>query len=350
MYVSTATWDRGQRCATAASMRFGPQASTSSASGAAATTVPAKPALPSSVARITSSPSVSEQSSSAVRAPCTHVTCMPAARASRAASGIGATPSPPLMRVTVFAEWERSKARPSGPRQLATSPSRIASICAVPTPTALSTTSMRSPTARYTENGRRSSGPACRAMFTNCPALTDAAISGAAKPSTHMSRATWRRSTSGASVRNKRGASPLLDRPDDHLRRHLRRRLQQCGGRVERCQAGDAALDGCAPDLEAILDDRATVIARILVDVRHGVEHEVDLAAGDDVEHCRALLADLRHHARREARALESLRGALGGHEPAAHLYEPRHDREHLGLVRIGDGEEHRTALRHVHA
>src|SRR5437773_11045382 len=116
-------------------------------------------------------------------------------------------------------------------------------------------------------------------MLTNCPALTDAAMSGDANPATHMSRATWRRPPSGAPVRNNRRAPPLFDRPHIHLRRRLRRRLEQRSSSVERCQAGDAALDCRAPNLEAILDDRAGIFTRILIDVRHRVEDEVDLAA-----------------------------------------------------------------------
>src|SRR5712692_5749660 len=118
MYVSTATCASGQRIATAASIRFGPHASTMSVSGTADTAVPAKPREPSSVAQITSSPSASEQSSSTLRAPCTQVTLIPAARASRAASGIGATPSPPLTSATERGPGESSKPWPRGPRQL----------------------------------------------------------------------------------------------------------------------------------------------------------------------------------------------------------------------------------------
>ena len=69
MYVSTATCASGHRSAAAASMRFGPQAITTSASGAAATAVPGVPCEPSSVAQITASPSFSAHSSAAVRAP-----------------------------------------------------------------------------------------------------------------------------------------------------------------------------------------------------------------------------------------------------------------------------------------
>ena len=56
---------------------------------------------------------------------------------------------------------------PSGPRQLTRSPCFIESSCAVPEPTAFKTISIRSPSTRYTENGRRSKGPGDQPMFTN---------------------------------------------------------------------------------------------------------------------------------------------------------------------------------------
>src|SRR5579859_7764330 len=322
-------------------MRFGPHASTRSASGAAATAVPAKPEVPSSVAMITSSPSDSAHSSSAVRAPCTHVTCRPAARASRAASGIGATPRPPLMSTAALPPPERSKPWPSGPRQLTVSPLRIASSWAVPTPTALRITSIASPSARYTENGRRSRTPGTP-RFTNCPALTSAATSGARIEITHMSRATWREPVMGASVSSKaRRLPPLLDGAHLEIRRLRGGRLEERRRGVERGEARDPPLHGRAPDLEAVLDDRPAVFARIRVDVRHGVDDEVDLTAGDDVEHRRPFLPDLRDHARREACLAQRPRGAFGRDELAAHLHQARDDLEHLALVGVGDGQRH---------
>src|SRR5256885_3881326 len=331
-------------------MRLGPHPRISSASGAAATAVPAKPRVPSSVARMTSWPSVSRPSSAAVRAPCTQVTAMPAERASRAARGIGATPSPPLMSATDFAPWRMSKPCPSGPRQLTEAPASSARRSRVPPPTGLSTTSIRSPSARYTENGRRSLKPPSRPRLTNWPALTVAAISGAANVSTHMSCATSRRATSGASSRNMRRASPLLDGADLEVEDRGRGRLEQRGRRVEGGEARDAALDRGPTNLEAVLDDGPALLARLFVDVRHGVDDQVDLAGGDHVQHRRPLLADLGDHARREPRLPESARRAVGGYELAAQLHQPRHDREHLRLVRVGDGQQHCAAARHLHA
>src|SRR5689334_3246171 len=110
-------------------------------------------------------------------------------------------------------------------------------------------------------------------------------------PMTNIPRATWRRPVIGASTSNN-GAPPLVDR---------------------------AALHRRAPDLEAVLDDRVTV-AGVFVDVRHRVEDELHLAADDDVDDGRALLADLRHHAGRESGRPQRPGGALGGDELAPEL------------------------------
>src|SRR5216683_3162334 len=262
MYVSTATCASGHRDATPANIRLGPQASTRSTSGTAATAVPANPRVPSSVAQITSSPSDSEHRSSALRAPCTHVTCIPAARASRAASGIGATPRPPLTSAKERGPGDRSKPCPRGPRQLIVAPAFICNSCPVPAPTALSTTSMWSPLALYTENGRRSNGPPAQPRLTNWPGRTDCAIS--------PTPAAGRTSPRGGEARNTR--PPLLDRADLHLVRRRRRRFEQRRRGVEGGETRDAALDGCAPDLKTIFEHRAARIAGIGVDVRHRVD------------------------------------------------------------------------------
>src|SRR5690242_4651815 len=308
MYVSTATCASGHRSATAASMRLGPHASTTSASGAAATAVPRTPRDPSSVAHTTLSPSASPQSSAAVRAPWTHVTRAPAARASLAASAMGATPSPPLTSTTPAA-CASSNPRPNGPRQLTRSPISMASSAVVPVPTALRTISMSSSSARYTEKGRRNSGPGAQPRFTNCPARTADATCGARSVSTNIPRATSRRPVIGASSRNT--VAPLADRPDLHLLARVDRRFEQRRGGVERGEAGDAALDGGAPDLEPVLDHRVAV-ARVLVDVRHRVDHELDLAPDDHVDHVGRLLADLAHDPRRETCGLQRSRRAFG--------------------------------------
>src|SRR5438270_13718281 len=90
--------------------------------------------------------------------------------------------------------------------------------------------------------------------FTNCPARTSDAIRGASKPSTHTSRETWRRSTSGALSRCMGGASPFLDGAHVEVRGRGRRRLEQGGGGVQRSEARYAAFDGGTPDLETVLD------------------------------------------------------------------------------------------------
>src|SRR5579864_7248654 len=155
-------------------------------------------------------------------------------------------------------------------------------------------------------------------MFTNWPGMTAAAISGACMVMTNMSRATWRRPMSRestmcilgpftptrrlrADLPSERGGMrpPFIDRP--HLELVVRddRGLEQGRGGVERGQAWDAAFDGGAADLEAVLEDRRAGLAGIGVDVGHRVDHQVDLAASDDVEHGWAFLADLRHDSRR---------------------------------------------------
>src|SRR5260221_551868 len=113
---------------------------------------------------------------------------------------------------------------------------------------------------------------------------------------TNMSRATRRLPVMRASSRNTR--PPFVDRAHLHLARGGDRRLEQSRGRVERGQAGNAALNGCAPDFEAVLETRSARLPRLGVDVRHRVDDEVDLALRDDVEHGWPLFADLRHHAR----------------------------------------------------
>src|SRR5436305_11361115 len=96
--------------------------------------------------------------------------------------------------------------------------------------------------------------------LTNCPARTSDAIRGASNPSTHMSRETCRRSTSGALSRCMGGASPFLDRADVEVGERRRGRLEQGGGGVERSEARDAPLDGGAPDLKTVLDHRAAIL------------------------------------------------------------------------------------------
>src|ERR1700674_2077029 len=258
---------------------------------------------------------------------------MPSASASRAASCIGAPPRPQLIRTALLGPALSSNPCPSGPRQLMRSPDRMSRSWAVPTPTALSTTSMRSPSTPYTEKGRRSNGPGLQPRLTNWPARTEEAISGAVIDITHIPRATSRRAVIGALSRNT--LSPLHDRAHLHLLRRRRRGLEQGRRSVQRCQAWDAPLDGGAPDLEAVLENRSARHACFRVDVRHRVDDQVDLASRDDVENCRAFLADLGHDLGGEARALERPRRAVSGDEPAAHLHQPRDDRKDLRLVSV---------------
>src|SRR5881397_3030739 len=185
-------------------------------------------------------------------------------------------------------------------------------------------------------------------MLTNWPARTDVAISGAWKPRTNIPRATWRRPVTGASTRNN-GASPLVDGPDLHLLARVDRGLEQRARGVEGRQAWDAPLDCGTPDLEAVLD-HGVAIAGVLVDVRHRVDHELHLASDDGVDHSRSLLADLGHHPRREAGRAQRAGSAVGGHQLAAELHQPRGDREELGLVRVGDGQQGGGAALQVHA
>src|SRR5581483_1478354 len=102
--------------------------------------------------------------------------------------------------------------------------------------------------------------PRPRPRLTNWPALTSSAIAGASKPSTQMSRETRRFPTSGASSRRMRGASPLLDGAHLEVRQRRGGGLEQRGRGVERREARDAALDGGAPDLEAVLDHRPAIL------------------------------------------------------------------------------------------
>src|SRR5205809_3034058 len=327
-------------------MRLGPQATTTSPSGAAATAVPWNPREPSSVAQINVSPSASAHSSAAVRAPWTHDTSIPDARASRAASGIGATPSPPLTSTAL--RPASSKPRPSGPRQLTRSPSSIPSSWAVPAPTAFSTTSMWSPSAWYTEKGRRNRGPPAQPMLTNCPARTLFAISGASSPRTNIPRAAWRLRAIGASSRNK-AFPPLVDGPHLHLVRDRDRRLEQRGRGVERGQAGNPALDRRPAYLEAVLEDRVA-IAAVLIDVRHRVDDQLHLTADDHVDDGRSFLADLRHHTRREPGGPQRPRRPVGRDQPAAQLDQARDDRKELRLVSVRDREQGGAAALDVHA
>src|SRR4029077_19115497 len=149
---------------------------------------------------------------------------------------------------------------------------------------------MSSSSERYTENGRRKSGPGAQPRFTNCPARTVAATWGARIVSTNIPRATSRRPVMGTSSRNT--VAPLTDRPDLHLLARVDRRFEQRRGGVERGEAGDAALDGGAPDLEPVLDHRVAV-AGVLVDVRHRVDDELDLATDDHADHVGGLLPAL---------------------------------------------------------
>src|SRR5450759_125931 len=102
---------------------------------------------------------------------------------------------------------------------------------------------------------------------------------------TNMSRATERLPVMRASSRYT--FPPLLDGAHFHLARRRDSGLEQRGRRVERRQARDATLDRGAPDLEAVLEDRATHLSGLGVDVRHRVDDEVDLALGNDVDHRR---------------------------------------------------------------
>src|SRR6202521_3648519 len=267
---------------------------------------------------------------------------MPSASASRAASCIGAPRSPPLIRTALLGPALSSNPCPSGPRQLMRSPDRMSRSWAVPAPTALSTTSMRSPSTPYTEKGRRSNGPGLQPRLTNWPARTEEAISGAVIDRTHMPRATSRLAVISALSRNT--LSPLHDRSHLHLLGCRGRGFEQRGRGVKRGQAGNAALDCGASDLEAVLENRPTGHPAVCVDVRHGVDDQVDLAACDDVEDRWALLADFGHHLWREAGALQRSRGAVRGDKPASHLDQARDDREDLGFVDVGDRQQHGAA------
>src|SRR5205823_12335303 len=131
-----------------------------------------------------------------------------------------------------------------------------------------------------------------------------AATSGASNDRTHMPRATSRAAVSGASWSSKPDSisSPLLDGPDLDLGGLHRGRPQKGRRGVQRGEAGDAPLDGRSPHLESVLEHRTTTFAGVRVDVRHRVDDEGDLSARDDVEHGRALVADLSDDTRREAR------------------------------------------------
>src|SRR2546428_13317494 len=158
---------------------------------------------------------------------------------------------------------------------------------------------------------------------------------------TNMPRPTPRRAVNGASMRNMPPTAPRPNPPPlreraawapsfadgphfDFVRRGDHRLEQRCR-RVEGGQAGNAALDGSAADLKPVFEHRGA-IAAILVDVRHRVDHELNLTAHDHVDDGRALFAAPCYHARREpGRAQRPLR-AVRLDEPASQLDQPRHD------------------------
>src|SRR5947209_7921560 len=185
-------------------------------------------------------------------------------------------------------------------------------------------------------------------MFTNWPALTVAAISGARTPITNMPRATSRRAVTAASSRNTRRLAPLAYRSHLHLLARVDGGLEEGARRVERCQARDAALDGGAADVEAVLEHGVSV-SRVFVDVRHRVDHELHLTADDHVHDGRPLLTDLRDDPGRESRGAKGTRGAVRGDELAPELYEPRDDWEELRLVGVGDRQQRRAPAFDVH-
>src|SRR2546421_2251872 len=119
---------------------------------------------------------------------------------------------------------------------------------------------------------------------------------------TKVPRATWRLPVTGASSAYRVGPrrAPFVDGSHLELIGLCNRGLEQRRGGVQRSEARDAPLDGGATDLESILEHRVPV-SRVLVDVGHRVDDELNLAAHDDVEDGGALLSDLRHHARRES-------------------------------------------------
>src|ERR1700687_4913219 len=191
---------------------------------------------------------------------------------------------------------------------------------------------------------------------------------------TNISRATRRLAVTGASTRNTQSVSPpgrarrgradlpasgedssrntgppLVDGLDLHFARSCHGGLEQCSCRIERGQAWDAPLDRGAPDLEAILEDRAACFFWLAVDIRHGVDDEVDLSLRDDIEHVRRFLANLRHHTRREACPLKRLRGTLGRDQRPPHLDQTRHDGKELRFVGVGDSEKRGSTSRDRH-
>src|SRR5207245_253436 len=142
---------------------------------------------------------------------------------------------------------------------------------------------------------------------------------------TNMPRATSRRAVNGASMRNmplnaprpkpsplreeRAWVPPFADGPHFDFVRRGDHRLEQRCRRVEGGQAGNAALDGSAADLKPVFEHRGA-IAAILVDVRHRVDHELNLTAHDHVDDGRALFADLDYHSRRERGPAMSSRDA----------------------------------------
>ena len=133
--------------ATACIMRTGPTANTRSrrrplarASNSGSTTNPRRPALPSSVIRISSSQaariSVSKINCSRERAPSTPMTRFPAARSADATGRMIAVPTPPAIAMTV-PNRRTSVGWPSGPatsRIASPAASELSSFVVLPTP------------------------------------------------------------------------------------------------------------------------------------------------------------------------------------------------------------------------
>ena len=81
-----------------------------------------------------------------------------------------------------------------------------------------------------------------------------------------------------------------------------------------------------------------------------GVDDVADVAAADGIEDLVAAVADLAAHARADAERLEVGSRACGRLDVKAHLIEPAHERQALGLVLIGQRHEHGAVVLHVHA
>ena len=159
--------------------------SRSSTSCSAAVTKPSRPALPSSVHRISSSahaPSLSAQNTrSLLRKPTMHVVRLPASLNARSCGKIGATPRPPPTSTT----WPTGSmccGRPKGPTKSANSSpaSYLSRISRVVAPSDCTTTVIvpRSRSKSATVSGMRSPASSSRSM-TKWPGCADCAMSGA---------------------------------------------------------------------------------------------------------------------------------------------------------------------------